>query len=84
MRHEAAVAEFMASVPPEVIADLQRRWPVLTEHQMRHRLRREIPVGDEHDVEIVARRALVAGRRFVRPPSPVTGGLVSAGVQSAE
>ena len=55
--HEAAVAEFMAGCDPARLAELQRRYPVLTAHQMRHRLRREVPVGDERDVEIVARRA---------------------------
>jgi hypothetical protein len=62
--HDRAVAEFMASCDPGRLREACIRWPVLTEHQMRHRLRREIPVGDERDLEIVARHALVAGRRL--------------------
>ena len=63
LRHERAVAAFLASCDPDRLRAVQLRWPVLSAHQMRHRLRREIPVGDERDVEIVARRVRADGRR---------------------
>lgn len=43
--HEKAVAEFLASCDPAILAAISAKYPLLTEHQMRHRQRRELSVG---------------------------------------
>ena len=50
------MAAFLSSCDPRRIAELELRWPVLSVHQMRHRERREIPVGDASDLQIVGSR----------------------------
>lgn len=53
--HELAVAAFLRTCDPEAIAALAA-WPVLSERQMRRRQEREIPCGDENDLQIVGSR----------------------------
>jgi hypothetical protein len=64
-QHEARVAEFLAAVASSASSSASSAsssssssssFPVLTPFQMRHRQRREIPVGDASDVERLARR----------------------------
>lgn len=52
--HEKRVADFFATVG--VPTEMAQRYPVLTHHQMAHRLRREIPVGDGQTVTEWAQR----------------------------
>ena len=51
------MAEFFAGCDGAKLAALEARWPVLSVHQMRHRERREIPVGDASDLQIVGSRS---------------------------
>lgn len=56
--HESAVAKFFATVErqrPVTFQTVIERYPVLTDYQMEHRRRLEIPVGNETDIEVIAK-----------------------------
>ncbi|MBU6427444.1 MAG: hypothetical protein KGR26_00390 [Cyanobacteria bacterium REEB65] len=64
--HEAEVAAFFAqaeATDPERYALVCSKHVVLSVHQMNWRLRREIPVGDDSDVELIGRIVLAADAR---------------------
>lgn len=69
--HERAVAEFLASCEPARLRALDLLWPVLSERQMQRRQYHEIPVGDHHDIEIVASRVGRARRLWRVDLSPL-------------